>query len=376
MRRSRICLLSIVLIFIFACGQEREFINQSIGREIKIGVILSLTGDLAPAGDMLKKGIELAVEEINRVGGVDNSDLKAIFFDDQGEPAQAAKQAEVFFKAGDIPVIIGSVSNEGTIAIASFTSKVRMPLIVPAAGGLSITGVGPFIFRDSLTDYSQAKTMAENAFMVKNLRKFAVIYPDSEQGINLNKVFTQRIQEIGGRVIANEMYQPPMKDFSTLLAKLKVLEPQAIYFPGQLDDILLITRQAAQQGLKTVFLGINEWSRDEVIRLGETYVEGAMYTAAFYKDSPDELVKNFVRRFKEKFKKDPDGWAAQGYDTARLVAQAMFSGGKNRQGIKDGLLKVKNFPGVTGTISFRTDGEAEKEITVLGISGGKVIKLQ
>ena len=377
MKKFTICLLLIGLIFISACSEDTYWSDDvSIGREVKVGVILSTSGSLAPIGEMVKKGIELALEEVNLVGGVDNSYIRIIFVDDQSIPAQATKVAETFYKQGDIAVIIGGTSDECTLAIASFTSKIRMPLLSPAATGLGITGVGPYVFRNSLTDYNQAKAIAEYASMVRNLRTFAVIYPATTQGMNLNKVFTQRIQEIGGRVIANEMYDQASMDFSELLKKLKVLEPQAIYFPGEVNDILLITRQSEQVGLSTVFLGTNDWSRDEVVKLGGEYMEGAVYTAAFYKNAPDNLVKNFVARFKTKFKKDPDGWAAQGYDAARLVVQAMFAGGKDRQGIKNGLLTIKNFPGVTGLTSFRADGEAEKDPIILGISSKQVSRVE
>ena len=376
MKKNKICLLLIFLFFIFACGKQKQFINKGRGEKLKLGVILSLSGELSPVGQMLKEGIELAVEEINLIGGVDDSELELVFFDDHGDPVKSTNGAEEFFKQGDIPVIIGSISNECTIAIASFTSKVRMPIISPAAGRVGITGIGPYTFRNSLTDYEQAKSIAEHAFTIKNLRTFAVVYPNNNQGITLNKIFTQRIQEIGGKVIANEMYEEPMEDFSMLLKKLKVIEPQAIYFPGKKNDILLMTRQACETGLNVIFLGTNEWAHDDIVNFGENYVNGAIYTAAFYKDSNKPLVRNFIRRFTRKFNKEPDGWAAQGYDAARIVVQAIFAGGKDRQGIKDGLLKVKNFPGVTGSTSFKPSGEVEKEIIVLGIYNGEILQLQ
>lgn len=376
MRNYKICLLLIFLFFIFACGKQKGFIDKGRGKKIKIGVILSLSGELSPIGQMLKEGIELAVEEINLIGGVDDSELELVFFDDQGDPVKSANGAEKFFTQGDIPVIIGSVSNECTIAIASFTSKVRMPMISPAASRVGITGIGPYTFRNSLTDYEQAKSIAEHAFTIKNIRTFAVIYPNNNQGITLNKIFTQRIQEIGGKVIANEMYEEPAGDFSTLLKKLKVIEPQAIYFPGKKNDILLITRQAYEAGLNVIFLGTNEWAQNDIISFGGDYVSGAIYTAAFYKDSNQPLVRNFIRRFKKKFNKEPDGWAAQGYDVVRIVIQAMFAGSKDRQGIKDGLLKVINFPGVTGRTSFKPTGEVEKEVIILGIYNGEILQLQ
>jgi branched-chain amino acid transport system substrate-binding protein len=377
MEKLKLFLLLIGLIFIFACEADTGPINKNTSGEVKIGVILSVSGDLAPVGDMIRKGIELAVDEINLVGGVDDSKIILVFADDASVPSEASKAAEEFVKDDSIKAIIGGVSDESTIAIASLTSKVRMPLISPAASGVGITGVGPYIFRNGLTDYAQAKTIAEYAFMAKNLRTFAVIYPNTRQGVSFNRIFTQRIQEIGGKILANEMYSTgTMNDFSGILRKLKVLEPQVVYFPGQSDDIVIVTRQAEEVGLSTVFLGTNDWSQDQVVRLGGEYMDGDAYTAAFYKDSPDGVVANFVSRFRLKFQKDPDGWAAQGYDAARLIAQAMFAGGKDRQGIKDGLLTIKNFPGVTGQTSFRPDGETDKEIVILGVSGKKVVRVQ
>ncbi len=376
MKTTKICLLLISLSLIFACGKEKISINEEEPKEIKIGVILSLSGDLAPIGQMVQKGIELAVEEINLIGGVDNSKLKLIFFDDKSETAESSKGAEMFFREGDIPVIIGGVSNDSTISIISVTSKIRMPVISPVASGIGISKVSPYVFRNGLTDVSQAKAMAEHAFTVMKLRTFAVIYSNDEQGVNLNRIFSQRIQEIGGKIIANESYDSPASDFSVLLSKLKVIEPQAIYFTGKINDILLITRQSVSQGLNVSFLGTDNWREDELITLGGEYVEGAVYTASFNKYSSDKLVVNFVQRFRDKFRTEPNSWSAQGYDAARLVVQAMFSGGKDKQGIKDGLLKIKNFPGVTGKISFDSTGEVERDIIILGINNGKVLQLQ
>ncbi|MFH1784384.1 MAG: ABC transporter substrate-binding protein [bacterium] len=376
MKRFVLLLMCFVLSFMLACERENRFISRTGPREINIGVILPLTGELSGVGQKVKKGIALAADEINMIGGVDGSRIRLLFFDDKGYTDESARGAEKFLMLGDVTVLIGSVSNESTISIASITSKVRMPMMAPVASQVGITNIGPYTFRNSLTDHDQARNIAEYAFTMKSFRTFAVVYPNTQQGMVLNKIFTQRIQEIGGKVIANEQYSTPIMDFSALVSKLKVIEPQTIYFAGSFNEAVAIAREANQQNLDVVFLGTSEWGNGDIIESGGIYMNGAIFTSSFYKDSTDPLSVNFVKRFEMNFREDPDGFAAQGYDALRVIVQAMFVGGKTREGIREGLLKIENFPGVTGRMSFKANGDVTKEVVILGVYNGQIVQLQ
>ena len=226
-----------------------------------------------------------------------------------------------------------------------------------------------------MSDEVQAIQLAEYAAQELGLSKFAIMYTNNDYGLSL-KMLLKKAAELG-EVVGIETYNDGEKDFRAQLTKLKGQSPDAIYIAGYYTEAAKIAQQAKDQGLEVQILGADGFYSPVLIELGGESVEGAVFTAGFFTDDPSENAQNFVKAFKEKFGTEPDMFAAQAYDAAMILLTALENaGGVGGEALQSEMLKIKDFPGITGTTSFTDIGDAVKDIISLQVENGNFIKLR
>ena len=153
-----------------------------------------------------------------------------------------------------------------------------------------------------------------------------------------------------------------------------VVNFQALFIPDDYRSILMIAPQVAFFDVTDLtLLGTNLWNSPVLLK-GERYVQGSIFPADFFLDSTNPNVVAFRTRFKEVFDREPDFFSAIGFDTAKILVQAITQNEAwTRDEIKDALMKVKDYPGVTGVTSFTSNGDAEKELFILTIKGDNIV---
>jgi ABC-type branched-subunit amino acid transport system substrate-binding protein len=150
----------------------------------------------------------------------------------------------------------------------------------------------------------------------------------------------------------------------------------AIFIPGYYDKVALIAPTLTFYNITGVqLLGSDGWNAKEILAIGDHSVEGAIFVDGFFADSPAPVVHDFVEKFHLRYAKTPDLLAAQAYDSMLMLAQALQDGARTRDELRDALLQVRNFPGVSGTTSFDADGNAAKIPFLLSIQNGRIVQL-
>ena len=150
---------------------------------------------------------------------------------------------------------------------------------------------------------------------------------------------------------------------------------QALYLPAHAAEIPLLVSQTHFYNLNPVFLGGHLWDNPTVLQEAAKDMEGAYFTTGFYADSQQGTVKKFTDDYLAKFAKSPDLFAAQAFDAARLLLQAADSSA-SREDIRNNLLRITDFDGVSGKTTFGGHGEADKLVPVIKIQGGKYQQVQ
>ncbi len=337
---------------------------------INIGMVGPLTGDYATYGQSVRNGVELAIEEINGSGGVDGFKLELVAEDSKGDSAEAANAVQKLIDQDKVTAIVGAVLSGETATVAPIAQDAGVVMITPSSTAPGLTDVGEYIFRNVITDDVQAKQMAEYVVMELGLHDLAVLYANNDYGVALKDNFTREAKELGATVSAVESYLDGDQDFRAQLTKIGSTV-EALYVGGYYTEAAKIAQQAERQGMKAQILGADGLYSNLLLELGGDAVEGAIFTAGFYSGDPGDEVQSFVENYTQRYGDEPDMFAANAYDSMKIVAQALDESGNDRASLREKMSGIKDYPGVTGKTSFSDNGEACKEVFILKVENGE-----
>lgn len=351
------------------CGGSEQ--TGSSKTPIKFGVIGPYTGPNAKPGASMKQGVNLAVEEINKAGGVKGKMLEAIFEDDASVPAQSVSATEKLVTKDEVAFLIGTFNSATTLADMKVIAKEKTPMMVPIAVAVEITESGnKWVFRNSATNPIQAVQLMDYIYKNTQQRKFAVIHENTDYGKGLADSAVKYVQAKGGTVAA-ESYSIGDTDFYAQLTNIKNTQPEAVIICGNLSEGSQITRQVKELGLKTQLYGFGGLSSFDYDKIAGGSNQGLICTSYFESSSPNPLAQKFVKAYKEKYGADPDMFAAAIYESVYIAKEAMEKSGdekdiaKFRTTLRDQLAAIKELPGVQGPTTFDEKGQANKQVMIV-----------
>lgn len=344
---------------------------------IKFGVIGPYTGPNAKPGLSMKQGVNLAVEEINKAGGVNGRQLEAIFEDDASVPAQSVSATEKLVTKDEAAFLIGTFNSATTLADMKTIEKEKVPMLVPIAVANEITESGnKWVFRNSATNPIQAAQLMDYIYNNTNQRKFAVIHENTDYGKGLADSVKKYVQEKGGSV-TTESYNIGDTDFYAQLTNIKNSQPDAIIICGNLSEGSQISRQIKELNSKAQLYGFGGLSSFDYNKIAGGSNEGLICTSYFESTSPNQLAQQFVKAYRDKYGVDPDMFAAAIYEAVYLAKEAIEKSGdvkdidKFRSALRDQLAAIKDVPGVQGSTTFDTKGQANKQVMIVQWNNGQ-----
>jgi len=351
------------------CGAEKAPEAQGI----KVGFYGALTGPTATFAISGKNGALLAVDELNRAGGVLGRPLVLVAEDDRGEASEAASVVSKLITRDHVVAVIGENASSRSLAAAPIAQSYGIPMITPSSTNVEVTKKGDYIFRVCFIDPYQGKVLA--AFARKNLKAATaalLIDSRSDYSVGLGEAFRKAFSGMGGRIVGEMKYTEGDGDFSAQLTVLREASPDVLFVPGYYTDAGLIARQVRALGLRTTLLGADGWDSPKLTEIGGEAIEGAYFSNHYSVDDPSAAVKRFVEAYKTRYGAEPDSIAATSYDAVRLLADAIGRAGSTEgKRIRDALAGTTEFPGVTGTITMDADRNPIKPAVVLKVEGGR-----
>ena len=346
-------------------------VSRITGEEIRIGVVVALTGKHAePYGFPMQRGFELAREEINRRGGVN---LTFITVDDQSNP-EGAKAAVQHLVNQGVPAIVGlaiSTHLKGAAPIAQENRVIAFSSVSSAAG---LSGIGNFIFRTSLaTDISIPLGVMATQEKI-GYQKVATIYDAIDvYARSSNEVLKTVLEANGVEILIQETFKTGDTDFSQQLRNIMAVEPDALFISALSQEIAKIVAQTSEVGFpETIRVISPDLTMDEVRKAGA----GAEGTIGFIgwssiSDAPGN--QTFIENYRAKYGIEPEPWAAQSYVTLNVLANAIKTAqSADSTAIRDALAETKDLPTILGKFSFNPDGDALYEQTVLVVKDGEL----
>ena len=304
-------------------------------------------------GEMNRRGIEFALDEVNQQGGVAGQPLRILMRDDEGDGTRAANIAAEFVANPEVVAVVGHV-NSGAMVAAARIYDLGLPAVSTTASTPDLSGISPWVFRVISSDSVNGRDLARYARAL-GFTRAAVLYENNSYGRGLAESFERNFD---GTILAlDPIPSNHGSDLEPFITFLRVRQPDVVFVAGTDVSGLAVLREARRQGLRAALLGSDGWTgilRDPAV------AEGALVGAPFTPHDPRAEVQRFVAAFRQRFGVAPDGNAALAYDATRMVARAVAEGGATREGVRDWLAsrtEATAFPGVTGAIHFQASGD-------------------
>jgi len=376
-----------------------------------IGCLLPLSGPYESFGRRALKGIELAMNQFCSQGI--QPAVKLIIKDTESDSDKAAAAVKELFEE-HVAAIIGPIFTAESAALVAQDKSIP---IITITQKNNIADIGDYVFRNFFTPMMQVHTLVSYVIEKLGLGSFAILYPDDNYGTTFMNLFWDEVTACGGKVVGVESYNVEHTDFADPIKKLvglyyevpedlKIMdilieddednvakdeetgkeqpEPEAIvdfdaiFIPDAPERAGLIIPQLAFYDVKDVYLlGTNLWHCDSLIKMARRYVQNAIMPDVFFAESSSKQVADFVAVFEQTFKEKPEFIEAVAYDSAMILFKIVSRPDiRYRSSIKNALMNLNNFQGVTGLTSFDNNGEIKKRLYLLRIKGGKFVELE
>ena len=356
------------------CGEKGN------SEALKIGAIGPLTGGAAVYGQAVKAGMEIAVEEINALGGLK---VELNFLDDEHDPEKSVNQYNKL-KDWGMQVLGGTVTTDPCKAVAAECVADRIFLLTPSASDPSIPTLGDNIFQICFTDTNQGTASAE-LIVEKNLgTKIGVIYDTSSAySAGIYETFKAVAEEENMNIVCVETFTDANKsDLTTQVTKCQEAGADLVFLPFYATEAAQVLTYANKIGYAPIFFGCDGMDGIlEVENFDGAMAEGLIMLTPFAADADDKATKSFVAKYQEKTGVVPNQFAADGYDVIYALyyaaEAAKIDGSTSPEAACAAIMEQftnMTFDGLTGKgIEFAADGTVAKAPTAVVIKDGAYV---
>jgi len=407
----------------------KQIKQSALFNRYTIGCLLPLSGPYQSVGYRALKGIELALDRFSAQTG--GPQMHIIVKDSGGSPDQTRRVMQELINER-VAAIIGPIVTAEVAAVEAQENKIP---IITLTQKDNITSIGNYVFRNFITPEMQVNAIADFTTASLGLNRFAILYPDETYGITFMNLFWDRLIENGGKVVGLESYNPEHTDFADSIKKLvglyykipedlkevaelsaeeegdspqesqadsdqpfdqdsadenqekqneKEEEPEAIvdfdaiFIPDSPKAAGLIIPQLAFYDVRDIYLlGTNLWHSNTLIKMAPQYVQGAIMPDGFFAGSAAPAVQDFVKTFEDTYEEKPGFIEAIVYDSAMMLFSVLIQPDlRFKSELKNELLSLVDFSGITGPTYFDENGEAQKQLYLLQVKGRRFVELE
>jgi branched-chain amino acid transport system substrate-binding protein len=345
--------------------------------EMRIGFFAPLSGPQASFGMDALNGATLATEEINLAGGILGHPLTLIIKDTESQPEKTTAVVTDLINTEKVAALIGEITTDRSLVAATLAQSSDIPMITPSATGEEVTSAGDYIFRACYTDSVQAAVMDKFARSL-DVKSAAILFDASNPyGTGLMEAFKTDFAQHGGTIVAEEFYHAGDTDFAAQLNAIRDKNPECIFLPSYYGEAALIIRQARQMAIDALFLGTDGWHATGLVEVGGLATNNCYFASHFASEQDPGKAKTFSDAYVAKFQITPLAFAALSYDSVWLVADALKrAGSADPTALRDAIAATRDFPGVTGTVSFDQGRDPKKPVIVIRVQDGKFTYLE
>jgi branched-chain amino acid transport system substrate-binding protein len=363
---------TLIAVLWWANYQAKQSVNT---KSTQVAAVLPLTGSAAQIGSWQQHGIDLAIEKINQQGGYQGKPITVTYEDSQSDPKTGVAALQKILATSEPPVVFSSLSSvsSAVLPILNQNQTTSMLLAVSLPG---ITERSSWTFRCNLGSEEEAEAMA--AYLgTTPIRRVAVAYINDEFGVGAVSIFRKAAQQHQFEVTMAEAYTQDSSDFRTLITKLRSTNPEAVYVIGYVKASVLLIKQLRELGINTPILGNMALSVPSFLQLGGQSLDGAIFTVTQFNPKGERPeLKAFVKAYQARYQEEPTFFSAFAYDGMMLIEQAAKKQGFSSAKIREGLLEVRDYPGVLGSLTVQPNRTIKFPIQIVQNKKGVLVPVE
>ena len=347
--------------------------------EVKLGFNIPLTGDNPDVGASSKNAAEMYIKKHPsiEVGGTSYA-LKFIYEDNEYKAESAVKVSTKLITEEEVLGIIGPQSSSQAVPAGGVANNRATPMISPWSTNPNTTLDRPYVFRGCFLDPFQGPVSANFATEELGARKAAVLYDiaaDYPKG--LAEFFKAAFEKLhgAGSVVAFETFTTGDKEFSAQMTNIMMSGADVLFVPQYYSEVPLIINAAKEMGWSKPILGSDSWGGGDLMGLCGDDCKGYYFSTHYAAAGAKGATKAFIDEYSATYGKTPDDVAALTWDSLGLMVQAIKDTGglsgdikADRTKVKDALASIKDFPGITGGMTFTPEGDPKKCAVVVKIN--------
>jgi branched-chain amino acid transport system substrate-binding protein len=333
---------------------------------IKIGILGPFSGSLAHNAGEMKKGMELALDQINGAGGVNGRPLEIVYGDSSCKPANGVAAVKKLLTRNDVLVVGGGYCSSVNIATSAIADQEKTPVVVAIAISPTITNRGlKYVFRTSPNSPMFLQGINNWLADVKKPKTVAFFMENSDYGRDGQKIWEAQCKKIGAKVLDSFYFEIGGTDFTTQISKLKELKPDVVFNIASTTEAALIQKQAKELGFVTQWIGVGGQFTEAYFKMTGPISEYAMGASLEpTKAMKDPETAKFVKSYQKKYPGSRPGiFSSQGYDNLMVIADAIKRAGKlsgdlakDRTMVRDALQST-DIKLSQGLVKFGADGQ-------------------
>jgi branched-chain amino acid transport system substrate-binding protein len=338
---------------------------------VAVGAILPLTGTAANYGELMKRGITVALDEAAAGASKPSNRLNLIIEDSKSNPKDGVSALHKLLQADKVAAVMPALSSV-VLAAAPIAEQNKIVLLNAPANSPKLRGAGDFVFNIMILSDQESEFLANYAFNRLGAKTAAVVFVNNESGRGYRESFVSKFQGLGGAVKLSEGHDQGATDFRTTIEKLRSAQVDLVFLASYYAESALLLKQCKELGFKAKWLSYSSVETPDFLKLVGDAADGLIYSQPGLDiGSTDPVSRRFVDAYRKKYGQDPDLWSAQFYDGTRLLASAIDSGARTGEQMRTYLKNLKNFSGISGPISFDDKGGVTREVRFKTINNGK-----
>lgn len=370
--------LAAMAVTVSACGDSQGAASSTGQKVYQFGALTPLTGPDAPNGVTTKRGIELAVDEINRSDMLKGAKIQPVFADNKADPTQAVSAFNQLIAVHKVPFSLTSYSGP-SLAIAPIAERQKVALINIGAVTPALAGASDYLLNGVPLITEQAKAVVDYAVKQKGVKRIALYYSSDDLGKGTEKAFPSYVSAAGAQYAGAVAFDPESTDYQSSLAKLAALQPDAVYVTSTSTQTGNIISQAAGQNLKPTWMGYQSFSHEATLKVGGKNAVGGLYATtsttdpATGKEYPQTV--SFEKAYHAKYGDGPiDYTVYTAYLGVQLYAHGLASligSGKpvNGETLRAAIASEK-VDSLLGPIEFQPDGTIFVPLEIRTVADG------
>jgi len=341
---------------------------------IKMGLLVPLTGPAAADGTSALYSVQIALDQVNKDGGVLGKQVELVYYDDRADAKEAVALAYKLIEQDKIAAFVAGSYSLPTRAVAPIFQEERIPLVAAYAIHPDVTTAGDFCFRNGFLGFVEGKAAGYASHKLLGAKTVALLTSDNDFGRTLVTGFKEYADKYAPdlKIVSEQAYPFSEKDYKPYLSKIKELNPDVIFASGYYFPTGPLLRQARGLGIESKILGEEGADSPKLVEIAGEAAEGFYIVTNFDRDDPRPVVQNFLKEFRSRHKFEPDMVGASAYDAFMIIVNAMKTAGTtDGKPVRDAIAATVGYDGLTGVMGgFDEIGEVVKPVQVQVVKEG------